>query len=179
MKKILFSVTVFLFGSSMLYGQTTLSNEWTTYGKKLTATKMDSFAAALKDTPAEGKSVAVEGVINDVCTNKGCWLIMSGGKQQLRVQFEGYSFFVPWDANGKKIKAQGVVKSKKVDEKTARHWAEEQSQPAVKPEDIHGEQTVLVMTASGVAIEKGGPIGKEQQDVIEGKKKKAEHDEKQ
>jgi hypothetical protein len=179
MKKVLFSLAVFLFGASMLYGQTTLSNEWTTYGKKLTATKMDSLAAALKEIPAEGKSVAVEGVISDVCTNKGCWLIMSAGGRQLRVQFEGYSFFVPWDAKGKKIKAQGVIKTKKVDEKTARHWAEEQSQPAVKPEDIHGEQTVFMMTAAGVAIERGGPIGKEQQDVIEGKKKKAEHDEKQ
>jgi hypothetical protein len=179
MKQIIFLISILCFSVNLLQAQTSPSNEWTTYGKKLTATKMDSLAAALKDIPVEGKSVAVEGVISDVCTNKGCWLIMSAGGRQLRVQFEGYSFFVPWDAKGKKIKAQGVVKSKKVDEKTARHWAEEQSQPAVKPEDIHGEQTVLMMTATGVAIEKGGPLSKDQQDVIDGKKKKAELDEKQ
>src|SRR5574341_938350 len=178
MKKNLSLIAVFLFAASQLSGQTTPSNEWTTYGKKLTAAKMDSVSAALKDIPAEGKSVAVEGVISEVCTNKGCWLMMTDGGGQLRVQFEGYSFFVPWDAKGKKIKAQGVIKSKKVDENTARHWAEEQSQPAVKPEDSHGEQTVLVMTASGVVIENGGPIGKAQQEVIEGRQKKAGHDEK-
>ncbi len=113
MKRIIFSIFILFISVNLLQAQTASSNEWTTYGKKLTATKMDSLAAALKEIPAEGKSVAVEGVISDVCTNKSCWLIMSAGDRQLRVQFEGYSFFVPWDAKGKKIKAQGVIKSKK------------------------------------------------------------------
>ncbi|MDZ7362489.1 MAG: DUF4920 domain-containing protein [candidate division KSB1 bacterium] len=141
----------------------------------MTATKAVAVTEALKEIPKDGKTVTVEGVISDVCQNKGCWLIMTDGKQQLRVRFEGYSFFVPWDAKDKKIKAQGVVKMKTIDEKTAKHWAEEQSNPEVKPEDIKGEQRVYMMTASGVAIEKGGAISKEQQDVIDGKKKKDGH----
>ncbi len=141
----------------------------------MAATKTVAVNAALKEIPPDGKAVAVEGVISDVCQTKGCWLIMTDGKEQLRVQCEGYSFFVPWDAKGKKIKAQGVVKTKTVDEKTAKHWAEEQSNPEVKLEDIKGEQKVYIMTASGVAIEKGGPLSKEQQDVIDDKKKKEGH----
>jgi hypothetical protein len=97
------------------------------------------------------------------------------GKKQLRVQFEGYSFFVPWSASGKKIKAQGVVKMKTIDEELAKHWAEEQSNPARKPEEVKGAQEMYIMTASGVIIEKGGAISKEQQEIIDGKKKKEGH----
>ncbi|MDZ7291211.1 MAG: DUF4920 domain-containing protein [candidate division KSB1 bacterium] len=176
MKRIIFSVFAFILSASLL-AQTPSSAEWTTYGKKMTTTKTVPVTEALKDVPNDGKTVAVEGVISDVCTNKGCWLIMTDGKQQLRVQFEGYSFFVPWEAKGKKIKAQGVVKIKTVDEKTAKHWAEEQSNPEVKPEDVKGEQKVYIMTASGVAIAGGGAISKAQQDAIAGKKKMEGHDE--
>lgn len=177
MKRIIFSIAILFFGVNLALAQTPASAEWTTYGKKMTVTKTVAVHEALKEIPKDGKTVAVEGVIGDVCQTKGCWLVMTDGKQQLRVQFEGYSFFVPWEAKGKKIKAQGVVKLKMVDEKTAKHWAKEQSDPKVKPEDIKGEQSVYMMTASGVAIEGGGAISKEQQDAIDGKEKKEDHDE--
>jgi len=177
MKRIIFSFSILVFGVNLSLAQAPSSNEWTTYGKKMTATKTVAVNEALKEVPKDGKTVAVEGVISEVCQTKGCWLIMTDGKQQLRVQFEGYSFFVPWNAKGKKIKAEGVVKMKTIDEKTAKHWAEEQSNPEVKPENIKGPQNMYIMTASGVTIEKGGAIGKEQQDVIDGKKKKEGHDE--
>jgi hypothetical protein len=178
MKRIIFSISILLFGVNFALAQAPSSNEWTTYGKKMTAKKTVAVNEALKEIPKDGKTVAVEGVISEVCQTKGCWLIMTDGKQQLRVQFEGYSFFVPWEAKGKKIKAQGVVKMKTIDEKTAKHWAEEQSNPEVKPEDIKGEQKIYMMTASGVAIAGGGALSKEQQDIIDGKKKKEGHDEK-
>jgi hypothetical protein len=174
MIRIIFSLFAFLLSTSLL-AQTPSSAEWTTYGKKMTATKTVAVNEALQEIPPDGKTVAVEGVISDVCQTKGCWLIMTDGKEQLRVQFEGYSFFVPWEAKGKKIKAQGVVKMKTIGEELAKHWAEEQSNPAVKPEDIKGAQNMYIMTASGVSIEKGGAISKEQQGIIDGKKKKDGH----
>ncbi|MCI0690902.1 DUF4920 domain-containing protein [candidate division KSB1 bacterium] len=174
MKRIIFSISILLFGVNLLLAQAPASNEWTNYGKEMTATKTVAVNEALKEIPKDGKTVAVEGVISDVCQSKGCWLMMTDGKQQLRVQFEGYSFFVPWEVKGKKIKAQGVVKLKTIDEKTAQHWAEEQSNPEVKPKDIKGEQSIYMMTASGVAVEGGDVISKEQQDAIDGKKKKDE-----
>jgi hypothetical protein len=67
------------------------------------------------------------------------------------------------------------VKLKTIDEKTAKHWAEEQSNPEVKPEDIKGEQKVYMLTASGVAIAGGGAISKAQQHIIDGRKKKDGH----
>lgn len=177
MKRTISLLGLLLLGTAILFGQTSAAKEWTAYGKKMTANKFVSVAEALKEVPAEGKAVAVEGVISDVCTNKGCWLIMTDSTKQMRMQFAGYSFFVPWDAKGKKIRAQGVVKMKTIDEKAAKHWAEEQSNPEVKPEAIKGSQELFIMTATGVIIEKGGPVGKEQQDVIDGKKKKEGHDE--
>ncbi|MCG3118820.1 MAG: hypothetical protein ALAOOOJD_01095 [bacterium] len=177
MKRISSSLIAVLLGATMLSGQTPATKEWTAYGKKLTESKMVSVTEALKEVPRDGKAVAIEGMISDVCTNKGCWLIMTDGAKQVRVQFEGYSFFVPWDAKGKKIKAQGVVKMKTIDEKAAKHWAEEQSNPEVKPESIKGDQNMYILTASGVVIENGGPLSQEQQDIVAGKKKKAGHDE--
>lgn len=177
MKQLMSLFGLLFLGTAILFGQTAGSKDWTAYGKKMKAAKFVSVAEALKDVPAEGKAIAVEGTITDVCTNKGCWLIMTDDAKQMRMQFEGYSFFVPWDAKGKKIKAEGMVKMKTIDEKAAKHWAEEQSNPEVKPEAIKGSQNLFIMTATGVMIEKGGPIGKEQQDVIDGKKKKEGHDE--
>lgn len=177
MKRIISSLFTVLFGAAILFGQTPAAKEWTVYGKKLAEPKTVSVTEALKEVPQDGKTVAIAGTISDVCTNKGCWLIMTDGTKQLRVQFEGYSFFVPWDAKGKKIKAQGVVKMKAIDEKAAKHWAEEQSNPEVKPESIKGTQNMYILTATGVAIENGGPLSQEQQDIVSGKKKKAGHDE--
>jgi hypothetical protein len=123
------------------------------YGKVITvkeATPLKSIVADIKKY--NNQTLRVEGTIADVCQRKGCWLVVADGQANLRVTFEGYSFFVPKDSAGRKVVLQGVVKEEEISEGAARHYAEEQKTGNVKPEDIKGPQRVITMVASGVRI---------------------------
>lgn len=78
-------------------------------------------AASLADVlakPETGKTVRLEGVIEKVCRNKGCWLALKQGDASVHVTFAGYAFFVPKDSAGRQAALEGtiVVKPPKPDE---------------------------------------------------------------
>lgn len=113
--------------------------------------------------------VVVQGVIKHVCQSRGCWMIVEEEGKTVRVRFADYGFFVPWESAGKVVRMQGTLNIQTVSEEQARHWAEEAGDPEEKPEDIHGDQEVIQLIATGAAIKGGTPISPEQQAVIEGK----------
>ena len=88
-----------------------------TFGKPLKGLAPTTLAAVL-EKPEAGKTVALEGTIKAVCENKGCWLAFQQGEKSVHVTFEGYSFFVPKDSAGQKVKLEGkvVVKQRPKDE---------------------------------------------------------------
>ena len=103
-------------------------------------------------TPSlHGQPVLIKGAIIDVCTKKGCWLVVTDGTTRMRVTFKDYAFFVPKDATGGTVLLQGVVSRQEVSEDDARHYAGE-STIGEKPEDINGPQQVVTMVATGVTI---------------------------
>ena len=143
------------------------------YGDKLTLSE----AVAIKEILAHPdeynkKEVLVEGVAGEVCENKGCWMFLTDGSAKVRVDFKNYGFFVPWDSEGKRVRIQGKVYKKLISREVAKHWAEEQKSPDVKPEDIKEDQAVVMITASGVLMESGSDLSDEQKEVIEGKTSK-------
>ena len=78
------------------------------FGKKLagrTPSKLEDILAR----PEAGKEVRLEGTIDKVCQNKGCWLELKQGAQSVHVTFAGYSFFVPKDSMGKAVVLEGRV----------------------------------------------------------------------
>jgi hypothetical protein len=95
--------------------------------------------------------VLVEGTIADVCTRKGCWLVVSDGKRQMRVTFKDYAFFVPTDSKDRRVLIEGLVQPTKVDKETADHWASESTIGRVE-EATEGDQVVVMMEATGVAF---------------------------
>jgi hypothetical protein len=103
---------------------------------------VDKFA----DTP-----VKIEGEIKDVCQTKGCWLVVTDGKREMRVSFKGYSFFVPKDSAGKKVTLEGLIQKKTISEDHAQHIAEE-AKSKVDPETIKGPQQIITLVATGVHI---------------------------
>lgn len=88
-----------------------------TFGKPLKGLKPTPLADVLAK-PENGKMVRLEGVIDTVCENKGCWLGLKQGDKSVHVTFEGYSFFVPKDSRGKKVTLEGkiIVKERSADE---------------------------------------------------------------
>jgi len=123
-----------------------------TFGKPLSIKKPVSLQEAIQQ-PAkyQDQKVLLEGKISDVCQMKGCWLMLSDGERAIRIKFEGYSFFVPKDSRGKKVRAEGRLIQETLSEDTARHYAAEQSTKS-DPSEIKGPQRVVTFEATGVAI---------------------------
>ncbi len=116
----------------------------------------DAKSVSLKDVLADvgkfsGKTIKVEGEITEVCQAKGCWLVVTDGKQEMRVKFKDYGFFVPKDASGRKVILEGIVEKKTISEDHAKHIAHE-SGGKQDPEKIKGPQEIIQMTAAGVEI---------------------------
>ena len=89
-----------------------------------TAADVQKFGAALEGLapveladvlakPQDGQRIRLEGEIRSVCRNKGCWLELAQGEQGIHVTFKDYAFFVPKDAAGRTVVAEGIVQVKK------------------------------------------------------------------
>ena len=87
------------------------------FGKPLKGLK----PVALKELlakPENGREVRLEGVIDAVCQDMGCWIGLKQGDQAIHVAMAGHSFFLPKDSKGKKVVVEGrvVVKERTADE---------------------------------------------------------------
>ncbi|MEP7219855.1 MAG: DUF4920 domain-containing protein [Bacteroidota bacterium] len=58
-----------------------------------------------------GKTVTINGVVQQNCTRKGCWMEIASakGKPSVRITFKDYAFFVPLDSKGMSATAEGNV----------------------------------------------------------------------
>jgi hypothetical protein len=67
------------------------------------------------------KTVKTEGVIDNVCQEKGCWMTLKADDKIVLIRFKDYAFFVPKNSAGKKVILEGAfidlsqIKTKKKD----------------------------------------------------------------
>jgi len=115
-----------------------------TFGKPLTGLAPTPLSAVLEQ-PEAGKTVALAGTIKAVCQDKGCWLTFEQGGKNVHITFEGYSFFVPKDSAGQKVKLEGKVMVKQRTKEEIEHLEGEGAKGASAPVSIE---------ATGVVIEK-------------------------
>jgi hypothetical protein len=102
------------------------SGETARFGKPLRGLPVTPLADVLA-RPEAGKAVRLEGTIDRVCRNKGCWLELKQGEQSVHVTFEDYSFLVPRDSMGRPVALEGKVV---VSEPTAADAAHKRSEGA-------------------------------------------------
>lgn len=110
-----------------------------------------NIAAALKE-PADllGKPARFEGRIGKVCQTKGCWMTLTDGDAAARVFFGKHDFFLPKDTAGDAI-VYGTLEEKIVEEKMAKHLAEDAGQ---NPAEVSGAQKEWRIVASSVLVKK-------------------------
>ena len=113
-----------------------------TFGKPLKGAPAATLEQVL-DAPEAGKLVRLEGTIDAVCRNKGCWLELKQGPRSVHVTFEGYSFFVPKDSMGKPCVLEGKVVVKQPSADEVEHKASEGASRAAQKVSVE---------ASGVEI---------------------------
>jgi hypothetical protein len=138
------------------------------YGNGIKMRKAILFHDAYK-SPGKYKNrdILIEGTITSVCKTKGCWMEITDGKDRIRVKFENYSFFVPWDSKGKKVKIQGRVVKEKVKAVTYKHWLEEAGETKEVIDNVKRDVKVVSFIATGVLMENGSEISAEQKAAIE------------
>ena len=91
-----------------------------TFGKPLAGLAAVPLADVLAK-PENGRAVRLEGTIERVCQNKGCWLELKQQASSVHVTFENYGFFVPKDAMGKPVVLEGRVIVKEPDADRVEH----------------------------------------------------------
>ena len=99
------------------------------------------------------KSVLVEGVIENACSNKGCWMQITpaAGKPGMRVTFKNYAFFIPLDSKGMRARVHGTTRLKTLSKKEADHLENEGAKLTRKAD---GTAREVSFVASGVELRK-------------------------
>lgn len=119
------------------------------FDDQLATVPFDSLVAS----PAkyDQQTIATEGEIMQVCQKKGCFFILQteDAEQQARISFKDYSFFVPTNTAGSKVKLNGTFQVKTITEKDAKHYAEDAGKD---PSKINGPQKEYSLVATSVMI---------------------------
>jgi hypothetical protein len=101
---------------------------------------------------AKLEDIKLSGRIEHVCQNKGCWFTLDADDVELtvRIRMEDYAFFVPRNASGADAVIEGTIQRVTVDEKMARHLAEDQGIEDL--DSIEGDQENYLIMARGISV---------------------------
>lgn len=118
--------------------------------------KKVSLGKALKN-PAKftATPVSVEGVIVRSCKKEGCWMEMAAkeGGKSVRVTFGDHAFFIPLNAAGLRVKAQGVFKTKTLTKEHVDHLIKDDG-AKFDNRNADGTVTEVSFDATGVELTK-------------------------
>jgi hypothetical protein len=103
----------------------------------------------------EDQKVAVEGVIVRSCKKEGCWMEMADkeGGRSVRVTFGDHAFFIPLNAAGMQVKAEGVFKTKTLSKEHVDHLINEDG-AKFENRNPDGTVTEVSFDATGVELTK-------------------------
>ena len=101
------------------------------------------------------QTVAVEGVIVRSCKMEGCWMEMAPkeGAKSVRVTFGEHAFFIPLNAAGMKVRAQGTFKTKTLTKEHIDHLINEDG-AKFENRNADGSVTEVSFDATGVELTK-------------------------
>jgi hypothetical protein len=129
-----------------------------TYGEGVTMTETTKVSDILATPEAYvGKTVAVEGIVVEVCKKRGCWLELGSDKpyEFIKVKVRDGVMVFPMSARGRTAQVQGVVEALEMTKEEAiargKHHAEEQG-TTFDPASITGPQKSYRIRGTGAQI---------------------------
>lgn len=144
--------TIFLFIATISFS---FAQSYDTYGEKVKAKKVNDISWLENKTEFGSKAVKIEGEVESVCQNMGCWVrLKKSDGTTMTVKFKDYGFFVPKDIAGKKIIIQGIPEIKTVSVAELQHFAEDAGKSQEEIDAITEDKVELIFTADGVLIPK-------------------------
>jgi len=125
------------------------------YGQSFTpANVIPANQVAAQVSGKDSVYLQTEGVVKEVCQQKGCWMKVDvGNGEEMLVRFKGYSFFVPKDAAGKKVTLNGKAFAYQSSVAEQRHYAEDAGKSKKEVASIKKPQKAVRFEADGVLIQ--------------------------
>lgn len=140
-----------LFALLLIVGMPIWAQSGEVYGQKPALEKPLSLSDVQKNhTKWQGQDILFEGEVVDVCLKKGCWLSFRQGEQNVRVRFKGYSFFVPEQLKGQKVRIQGQLQRSLISIADQKHYLEDAGAAKEDIAKITADKEVFELIASGV-----------------------------
>lgn len=105
--------------------------------------------------PAEflGKTIRLDGAIDEICQKKGCWMLLGGKERPLFVKFKDYAFFMPLDGAGRTAIIEGTMAMKQETVEQTKHYLEDAGKHDEAAKVTEGRKIYTFM-ANGVALKK-------------------------
>lgn len=96
----------------------------------------------------------VRGEIEEVCQKRGCWITLpfDDGKDNMRVRFKDYEFFLPKDIAGQEAVLEGKAYWDTTSVEQLRHYAEDAGKSEEEIEEIDEPEIQVNFTADGVVV---------------------------
>lgn len=127
--------------------------EYRVFGSSFDSRMPTTALGELIEKPGEfdNKTVTTEGVIKLVCQKKGCFFMLESDNGEARITFKDYSFFIPTNTAGARVKLNGTFNMKTLTEEKAKHYAEDAGKNS---ETVTGPQKEYSLVATSVVIYK-------------------------
>ena len=108
----------------------------------------------LKDS-TDTLNVKVISKIKEVCQEKGCWMNLElSGKEVAFVKFKDYGFFVPKNASGSEVIANGKAFVNIISVNELKHYAKDEGKSQASIDSITKPEITYSFLAQGVLIKK-------------------------
>lgn len=135
-----------------------------TYGDGVTLEKATPIADLMAAPESfEGQTVRVEGEVNAVCENMGCWMMLKDGAAEVRIKVQDGVIVFPLEAIGQPAVAQGEVTVKSMDRAAwiswQKHLAEEAGEAFDEESVGDGPFLQVQIAGSGAEIPAPGQAG--------------------
>ncbi|MBA2665009.1 MAG: DUF4920 domain-containing protein [Bradymonadaceae bacterium] len=114
-----------------------------------------TLAAALETSKESEGPYKVVATVEKVCQVKGCWFTLEadGVEVPIRVRMKDYAFFVSKNAAGSQAVLEGTLVRKKIEQKLAQHFAEDEAEASGEPARVvSGDEETFEFMASGLEL---------------------------
>lgn len=129
---------------------------WDSFGEPITAENAVQISSVVDEfVMEEQKNFKITGTLVNVCQSKGCWTTLSTEDgRMVKMTFANYGFFLPTDAAGREIIAEGVGFKKVTSVDEQRHHLEDAGATAEEIDAVTEEKVEYAFEATGVILKK-------------------------
>jgi hypothetical protein len=134
----------------------TIPDGWDSFGEPITVDNAVDINAVVDEfTLEDEKTYKVSGTLVNVCQSKGCWTTLATEDgRSIKMTFANYGFFLPTDAAGREIVAEGIGFKKVTTVAEQRHHLEDAGATAEEIAKITEEKVEYAFEATGVILKK-------------------------